>query len=190
MPKVRINAIVACGKNDTIGFNGGLPWKLGTDLAFFKRLTTDTVVIMGRKTWESLPVKPLPNRINIVISKNFDYEAPDAMVFRDLLMVINFIKETVTHPFYGNSFNITEEQLENYQENYQLEVFIIGGAQIYELAMPYVERLIITEVDTDIEGDTFFPIIDKDEWKEVAALPCEKNDGNDHNFVIKILDRV
>ena len=134
--------IVARAKNGVIGVNNTLPWRLPEDLKHFKNTTLGHPIIMGRNTWESLG-KALPGRRNIVVSRNPDYEAADAEVFESLDDAIDACS--------GSD-----------------KVFIIGGAQIYDEALIYVDKLIITEVDIEVDGDAYFPNVDEMLWKEVS----------------------
>lgn len=134
--------IVARAKNGVIGVNNTLPWRLSEDLKHFKNTTLGHPIIMGRNTWESLG-KALPGRRNIVVSRNPDYEATDAEVFESLDDAIDACT--------GSE-----------------KVFIIGGAQIYDEALAYVDKLIITEVDIEVDGDAYFPNVDEMLWKEVS----------------------
>ncbi len=134
--------IVARAKNGVIGVNNTLPWRLPEDLKHFKNTTLGHPIIMGRNTWESLG-KALPGRRNIVVSRNPDYEANGAEVFTSL--------EDAIDACTGNE-----------------KVFIIGGAQIYDEALAYVDKLIITEVDIEVDGDAYFPNIDDMMWQETS----------------------
>ncbi|MBU3696893.1 dihydrofolate reductase [Dechloromonas sp.] len=150
-PEIVIIAAVA--KNRVIGKDNRLLWNIPEDMAHFKALTTGQTVIMGRKTWESLPerFRPLPNRRNIVISRQADYPAPGAEVAGSLEIGLNLAS--------------TAER-----------VFIIGGEQIYRQAMPLADRLEITEVDLEPEGDAWFPAVMPDVWsaekEQVFAQGC------------------
>ncbi|GAA5101546.1 dihydrofolate reductase [Wohlfahrtiimonas larvae] len=139
MSSSTISLIVAIAQNGTIGINNSLPWHLPDDLAFFKKSTINKPIIMGRKTYESLG-RPLPKRDNIVISRN---PAP---------------QDLPENVFY---FNTLEAAILAYQNT--PEVMIIGGAQLYCSALPYMNRLYLTIVESEVEGDTFLP--------EVLALP-------------------
>ncbi len=133
--------IVAMGSRNSIGRNGFMPWHLPEDMAHFKDSTMGHPVIMGRKTWESLPKRPLPGRRNIVITRNGSYEAAGAEIFSS-------IEEAVA------SCAATETPV------------IIGGEAIYRAAMPMCTRLIVTEVRIDVpDADAFFPQIKEDEWR-------------------------
>lgn len=134
--------IVARAKNGVIGVNNTLPWRLPEDLKHFKNTTLGHPIIMGRNTWQSLG-KALPGRRNIVVSRNPDFEAEGAEVFSSL--------EDAIDACAGLD-----------------QVFIIGGAQIYDEALAYVDKLIITEVDIEVDGDAFFPNIDDMMWEETS----------------------
>lgn len=139
--KREVIMIVAMSKDNSIGKNGEIPWHLPEDLQHFKKLTMGHPVIMGRKTWESLPFKPLKGRRNMVVSRNPEYEAPGAEIFTS-------VEEAI-------AACVSDEA-----------PFIIGGEQIYKIAMPFATRLIITEVDVKItDADAFFPVIEEGMWQ-------------------------
>nr|ALG03723.1 dihydrofolate reductase [uncultured bacterium] len=145
-----VTIVAAVAANRTIGKDGQLVWRNKEDMAHFKELTTGKVVIMGRKTWESIPPKfrPLPDRINVVVTRNRNYELPN---------------------------NVTgaasvEDALRRYHAN---DVMIIGGAEIYAAAMGRADCLELTEVAAELDGDTFFPEVDKATWKETARTEKE-----------------
>ncbi len=149
-----VSAIAAVAENGIIGRDGDLPWHLPDDLKYFQRITTGHHVITGRKNYESIPDKyrPLKDRVNIVVTRNTDYEAPGALVVGSLnagLEIAHLANES--------------------------EAFIIGGGQIYReaLTMRLVDRLYLTIVHADVEGDTHFPKLDADEWEEVQRIKCE-----------------
>lgn len=135
-----ISIIVAISQNYAIGKNGDLLWHISEDLKFFKRKTSAHTVIMGRKTFESLPVKPLPNRRNIVLSSQADFVADGCEVARTL-----------------------EEALAKVSA--AEEAFVIGGGKVYEQAMNFAENLYVTWVFADFAADVFFPRIDEEVWK-------------------------
>ncbi len=139
-----INIIAAMDKNRGIGKGGKLPWNIPEDLKRFREITAGHPVIMGRKTWESIPPKfrPLPNRENIVITRNPEYEADEATVLTSLESAIECAKKL--------------EGGEN--------VFIIGGGEIYKQALPCTDKLYLTLVDKEVDADTFFP--DYSEFKK------------------------
>ena len=136
-----VSLITAMDDNRTIGFNNTLPWHIPEDLKHFKETTKGCTVIMGRKTYDSLGIyKPLPNRINVVISRTQTKDNKNPFVlFNDSL----------------------EQAIEDHKDE---EVFIIGGAEIYKQALPLVDSMYITHVEGKHDGDTFFPEFDKSEW--------------------------
>ncbi len=162
-----ISAIAAVSKNGIIGKEGGLPWHLPDDMKFFQRTTLNHPVIMGRKNWESIPAKfrPLRDRTNIVVTRNAGYEAAGASVCHSL-----------------------DEALDICRAAGAKEVFIIGGGQLYTEAFErkLVERVYLTEVHADVDGDTSFPVIGKG-WKEVWSQEHTKDERHDHAFTFKVL---
>jgi dihydrofolate reductase len=168
---VKLSMIVARARNGVIGVKGDLPWRLKTDLAFFKKMTIGKPILMGRKTWESLPKRPLPARENIVLTRDWTYDAPGARVYSSFAAALNAAKAIATRA--GQS-----------------EVFVVGGEMIYALGMPYADRLYITEVDVAPQGDAYFPKFVAADWRETTAEAYEAGEGNDHAFTIRQLDRV
>jgi dihydrofolate reductase len=144
-----VSLIAALTQNRVIGKNNDLPWHLPDDMKYFMNTTKKHHVVMGRKNYESIPEKfrPLPNRKNIVISRNQKFNAPQCIVTDSLDKAIAIAKEG------GEG-----------------ETFIIGGAEIYHLAMPLADRLYLTEIAATLEGDTFFPAVDKSKWQEVSRV--------------------
>lgn len=150
MNSPRISLIVARARNGVIGRDGTLPWRLPEDLAFFKRTTMGHPILMGRRTWESIG-RPLPGRRHIVVSRNAGFVARSADVVPSLDAALALCAQAA-------------------------EVFVIGGAQLYRAALPQAQRLIVTEIDADFEGDVHFPPIDRTQWSEAARehLPPTK----------------
>lgn len=145
---MKLSLIVAIAQNGCIGINNKLPWYLPEDLKYFRRLTTGNIVIMGRKTFESIS-KPLPNRQNIVISRNADFSF-------DGIKTVTSIEQALD---VANSMaDISGIE----------EAFIMGGAQIYEQSLPLAQRLYVTEVKKAVTGDAFFPSIDLAQWQEIG----------------------
>lgn len=168
---VKLSLIVARGRNGVIGNKGQLPWRLKSDLAFFKETTLDHPIIMGRKTWESLPRKPLPRRENIVLTRDWAYDAPGARVYSDFSAAVNAAKAIAAK---------TDKH----------EVFIIGGEMIYEMALAIADRVYLTDVQAEPDGDAFFPFEPQNAWTETDVRSFPKSDTDDHDFVIRTLDRV
>lgn len=154
-----ITIIAAIGKNNALGKNNQLIWHLPADLKRFKKITTGNSIIMGRKTFESLG-KPLPNRVNIVITRNLKYIAENGIVAHSLKEAIKIAPK-------------------------EKQIFIIGGAQIYKQALPIANKLDLTFVHHTFEADAFFPEIDLSVWKEEKRENFKANENNkyDYSFV-------
>jgi len=142
MTAPRVTLIVARARNGVIGRAGTLPWRLPEDLAFFKRTTIGHPILMGRRTWESIG-RPLPGRRNIVVSRQPGFAAAGAEVTASLDEALFLCRDSA-------------------------EVFVIGGAQLYREALPHAQRLIVTEIDADFDGDTHWPAADPAQWREAA----------------------
>lgn len=155
-----IHIIVAIGNNNEIGYQNQLLCHLPADLKHFKELTSGHTILMGRKTWDSLPKKPLPNRRNIVISRNFNLQLEGAEVFSSPNAALETVK-------------IGEE------------VFIIGGEQIYKLFINQADIIHLTRILAVFKADAFFPQIDSDEWLLNEEIPFEKDEKNPYNFVFQ-----
>lgn len=152
---MKIALIVAMSEDGTIGDQGRIPWHISDDLRRFKKLTMGHAILMGRKTYQSIG-KPLPGRTNIVLTRSTDF-AP--------------LPEVLT-------FNSLEAALSHCERDGQQQVFIIGGSQIYQAALPLADQLFLTEVHRRVSGDTKFPALDRDDWSEVA-----REDGSECSFV-------
>jgi dihydrofolate reductase len=161
---------VARARNGVIGRGGGLPWRQSSDLKHFRALTTGKPVIMGRKTWDSLPRKPLPRRTNIVLSRDGSFEPKGAIRCED----------------FSEAVQIAREQAD---EDGASEVCVIGGAALFALAMPRAQRIYLTEIEADVEGDVRFPPFDEGAWREVTreAHPAGRDD--EHPYVFRVLER-
>lgn len=168
VPKICL--VAARGRNGVIGADGDLPWRLSSDLKLFKETTRGKPVIMGRKTWESLPRRPLPGRLNIVVTRQAGYAADDAMVVGDL----------------GDALSAAFARA---NEDRVGEVCIIGGAQIYAATLGLADRLYLTEVEAEPDGEVRFPEIDGAAWTEVRRDAFDAGEGDDHAFVFRCLDR-
>ncbi len=161
---------VARARNGVIGAKGGLPWRLKSDLAIFRELTMGKPIIMGRKTWDSLPRRPLPGRTNIVLSRDGRFEPKGAVACED----------------FQEAVQIGRDQA---REDGAEEICVIGGAALFEMALPRARRLYLTEVDAEPEGDVFFPTFDEAEWREVRREAHPAGEGDDHAFVFRMLER-
>ena len=159
-----ITIIVAASENNVIGKDNKLIWHLSDDLKHFKELTKGHHVIMGRKTFESMP-KALPNRTNVVITNNSNYTSENIVVAQSL-----------------------EEAIKISQSDPQ--PFIIGGGEIYRMAINIADRIELTRVHANFEGDTFFPEIDMSKWKEVKIDKRKKDKKNDYDFTFIRYDKI
>lgn len=153
-----ISMIWAMGKDQVIGLNGGMPWHLPRDLAFFKRMTLNKPILMGRKTWESFGSKPLPNRTHIVLTRDHSFK-----LSQEEGIVVHHIEEALAY------------------ERGQ-ELMVIGGAQVYEQLLPKADRLYVTFIDHEFEGDTFFPEVNWDEWKVIEEVPGITDEKNPYSY--------
>lgn len=161
---------VARSRNGVIGRDGTLPWRLRSDLALFKSVTLGKPVIMGRKTWDSLPRRPLPGRMNIVLSRNPEFE-PEGALASDR---------------FDEAVAIAREQAE---DDGAEEVCVIGGAALFALALPKAKRIYLTEVDADIAGDVVMDPIDEGVWREVRRVAYPAGPADEHPFVFRVLSR-
>jgi dihydrofolate reductase len=161
----RIALVVAVSRNGVIGRDGGLPWHISSDLKRFKSITMGKPVIMGRKTWESLPKRPLPGRPNIVITRQANYHAEGATVVADVAAAISVAGKAG-------------------------EIAIIGGGEIYRAVFPMTDRIYLTEVDLEVEGDTHFPTLAPGEWNEIARERHQAGPNDSAGFTLRTLDRL
>jgi len=152
----RVTLIVARARNGVIGASGGLPWRLPEDLAFFKRTTMGHPIVMGRKTWESIG-RPLPGRRSIVVTRDRNFVAAGAEVVHSLDEAIQRCADTE-------------------------EIFVIGGAQLYAEAMPRADRLLLTEIHADFEGDTHLPAPSPGLWRETNREPHPPTGSREFGF--------
>ena len=167
---VHLALVVAKARNGVIGRAGKLPWRIRSDMAWFKANTLGKPVIMGRKTWESLPKRPLQGRTNIVLSRDLSFETQGALVCEDL----------------SEALQIGREQAADDGVD---EVCVIGGAALFEAALPKARRLYLTEVEAEVEGDVFFPAFDEADWSEVRREARPTGEEDEYPFVFRILER-
>lgn len=154
---VRIAMIAGVAENGVIGSDQTIPWRVPSDMAFFKQATMGKPIIMGRKTWESLG-RALPGRPNLVISHNPDYVAEGAQVFTTLDAALDTCHE-------------------------HEHVCVIGGEQLFRLALPLADEIIATEVHADIDGDTWFPALEPSQWLEARRVAQPAENGLAYDFV-------
>ena len=154
---MKISFVAAVAKNGVIGSHNALPWYIPEDLKHFKQVTDGKTVLMGRNTFDSIMnrlKKPLPNRINVVITHDPNFKPPsEVLVFHDLDSALDFLQD-------------------------RNEVIVAGGGQIFSQLMPKADKLILTEVHKEVDGDVLFPKVEKDQWKEIA-----RDDHEEFSFV-------
>ena len=158
-----ISLIVAMDKNRVIGRDGGLPWRLSSDLRHFKEITMGKPIVMGRKTHASIG-RVLPGRENVVVSRNHDYLAKDCTVLQSLECV------------YARFSHLDE-------------IMIMGGADLYRQTLDKAHRIYLTEVHAECSGDTYFPELDRDAWKEVDRQDFKADDRNEYDYSFMVLER-
>ncbi len=169
--KPLLSLVVAIASNNVIGAKGGLPWRLSADLKRFKRDTMGKPIIMGRKTWESIG-RALPGRPNIVVTRQADFDAPGADIAGDLDEAINLAVRKVS-----------EQELEK-------EICIIGGGELYRQALERADRLYVTHVLAEPEGDTFFPQINPADWVPVRRESFAAGEKDSAETLYAVYERV
>jgi len=158
-----ISIIVAMDRNRVIGKNNGMPWRLPADLAYFRKVTLGNTVVMGRKTFESIG-KPLDGRKNVVLTRDRQYSKKGCLVVHSVEEALKIIKD-------------------------EKDCFIIGGATIYSAFLPYAQKLYITYIDHEFEGDTYFPEINYEEWRIISRTQGPKNERNPYNYYFEVHER-
>lgn len=160
-----ISCIVAIADHNVIGKNNTMPWHLPADLAYFKKTTTGHPIIMGRKNFESIG-RPLPKRTNIIITHDSSFACSNCLVANSIEEALLYAKKTDTE-----------------------EAFIIGGGTIYTQSMDYWDKLYLTEIDLETDGDVFFPEINREEWLLVSEKCHTKDEQNPYNYCFKVYER-
>ena len=161
---MRVNIVVAMDRLGTIGREGGLPWRLSADLRHFREITMGHPLVMGRRTHESIG-RPLPGRLNIVLSTDPAFRAHGCVVVADLDTALAMCAEVD-------------------------EVMVVGGAQVYAAALPRCERLFLTEVEAEVSGDVSFPALGREDWREVSRQSVAADDKNEFSCSFLVLERV
>jgi dihydrofolate reductase len=165
-----LSIVLARARNGVIGRDGRLPWRLKSDMALFTRTTMGKPVIMGRRTWDSLFKKPLPGRMNIVVSRDGSFEPPGALVCESLDEAVQIAREQAA-----------DDGVE--------EACVIGGVSVIEALLPRARRLYLTEVEAEPEGDVVFPPFDESAWREVSREPHPAGPDDDFPFTFRVLER-
>lgn len=161
-----ISQIVAASLNNVIGINNGLPWHMPSDSAYFKEKTWGHHIVTGRRNYEA-EGKALPGRINIVLTRNPNFFLTDAHVVQSL-----------------------DQAIEIAENNNEEELFIVGGEEIYRLAMPVTERIYLSRIHVTIDGDTFYPEPDWNDWKEVSRIEHKNDSRNPYDFDFLVFERI
>lgn len=158
-----LTAIAAMSENRVIGKNNQLPWHLPADLRHFKRLTLNQHILMGRKTYLSIG-RPLPQRTNIILTRDPHFQAPGCTVITAIDKILALAKEQ--------------------------EILIIGGAEIYTLLMPYITRIYLTIIHQVVDGDTFFPALNMQQWQQVSREDHSADAENQYQYSFLELRRI
>lgn len=167
---ITLSIIVAMANNRAIGKDNNLLWHLPEDLKYFKRITMGKPIVMGRKTFESIG-RPLPGRLNIVITRQKDWQHEGITVAHSIAQAIELAQ--------------AQSLIDGIDE-----IMVIGGAEIYRIALPQTDRLYLTRVDAEIDGDAFFPAVSENEWKEIARESFAASNNNPYDYVFSVLERV
>jgi len=167
--KILVALVVAVSRNGVIGVDGGMAWRISDDLKWFKKNTMDKPVVMGRKTYQSIG-KPLPGRDNIVITRRTAFSAGGVFVVRSIEDALTLARECAERRSAG-------------------EISVIGGGEIYAQTLALADRIYLTRVDVELEGDAVFPEIDSREWSERVDGSCKKSERNQYDCDFFILDR-
>jgi dihydrofolate reductase len=162
--------VVARSRNNVIGCSGELPWHLKSDLRHFKDVTSGKPILMGRKTWESLKVRPLPGRDNVVLTRNPNFNAPGAFIYTSLSVALSAAKAMAL----GKD---------------SAEICVVGGQEVFSELQAAVSKIYLTEVHGTYEGDTFFPELDLSDWSEASATEFPAGPGDEVSFSVRTLER-
>lgn len=161
---MKISLIVAMSQNRVIGRDNKMPWHLSADLKRFRAITMNSPILMGRKTFESIG-KPLDGRANLILSKQENYQPQGCRVFQSLENALETAK------MLGD------------------ELFVIGGATLYEMTLPLAQKLYLTQIQTEFEGDTFFPNFDLNDWNEITREQIEHDEKVDFSYCFLTLEK-
>lgn len=164
MSDTKITLIVAASENNVIGKNNKMLWRLPNDFKYFKKNTLGHSVVMGRKTFESIG-KPLVDRRNIILTRNFNYLPEETDVANSVNEVLNYCRD-------------------------EREIFVIGGSEIYKQTLPLASKILLTRVHTQIDGDAYFPELLDHEWKKVSAEKHEQDDQHPYAYTFEVYQRV
>ena len=169
MTNPKLTLVVAVARNGVIGREGGLPWRLSSDMKRFKAATMGKPVLMGRKTWDSLPKKPLPERQNLILTRDADFTADGAWVYTDLAAMLAAARAM------AEAAGVEE-------------ACVIGGAELYNAVLPQADRIILTEVNLSPDGDAYLNL-DLSNWREISREAVAAGPNDDADFVVRTLER-
>ncbi len=169
--RISVRIVAAIGRRGELGLNNQLLFRLKTDMANFRKITARTPLVMGRKTWESFPRRPLPGRPNLVATRNLDFMAPGAFVYSSLPPALAAARAMAAQAGIP-------------------EVSIIGGAEIYAAGLDVATHMSLTEVDAERQADVFFPEFDRSQWREVSSVRIAADADNEASCVIRDLERI
>lgn len=167
---IKVSLIVAAAENGTIGKDNDMPWKISSDLKYFKKITMNKPVIMGRKTFQSIG-KPLPGRANIVITRDTTFTQEGVITAHSVEMALDVARGMA---------DVKKEK----------EIMVIGGAQIYALTLPIADRLYLTRIHASIDGDAHFPELNEKEWLEYSRGDMIAGEKDSHDYSFIVLDRI
>lgn len=167
----RLSLVVAAAENGVIGREGDLPWRLPADLGRFKRLTTGHPIVMGRKTYESIG-RPLPGRVSIVLTRDAAWTAGNEAV-----VVVTSLDRAIEAALQAEGVSTDE-------------AFVIGGGEVYRLALSHADRVHRTRVHTEVEGDATFPNLDESEWRLASSEKHPADEKNEHDCTFEVWERV
>ncbi|MCX7356674.1 MAG: dihydrofolate reductase [Alphaproteobacteria bacterium] len=165
----KLTLVVAVAKNGVIGRYGALPWRLSSDMKRFKTATMGKPVLMGRKTWDSLPRKPLPGRQNLILTRDADFKAEGGWVYTDLSAMLAAARAM------AEAAGVDE-------------ACVIGGAQLYNAVLAQADRINLTEVNLEPEGDAHL-VLDLSQWREVSCENVAAGPNDDADFIVRVLER-
>jgi dihydrofolate reductase len=167
--KIAVTLVVAAARNRVIGRGGALPWRLSSDMKRFKAVTMGKPVLMGRKTWDSLPKRPLPGRANLVLTRDGGFIPEGAWSFASLEAMLAAGRAMA-------------------EASGASEICVIGGAQLYAETLPLADRIVLTEVDSEPEGDAYLPALGA-EWVEVSREDVAAGPNDDAAFCVRVMER-
>lgn len=179
-----LSMIAAMGKNRVIGKDNKMPWHLPADLQHFKQTTLHAPIIMGRKTYESIG-RPLPGRLNIVLSRDPDLTIEGCSIAHSMDEAL-----LIANTDASSQASETNNEIKRNYSKKNNEVFITGGAYLYEMFLDKADRLYLTQIDAEFSGDTFFPDYTRLQWKEAARSDYPADENNPHAYSFITLDRI